>query len=406
VRLPTRRLTALATACVTAAAVTGANAAAQPPPHNLLWAVGDAQSPDVNVQDRVAGLIQSDPPERLLLLGDLTDGGTAAEYTNLYDPSYGRFKTITSPTIGNHDWDRRAQGYDAYWGPSVQQPTGGHWYSFNVGGWHFVNLSSMEDRTATSPQLAWLRADLAARRGSCTIAYTHFPRYSAGPQFNSTSLEPAWAALKGHAVAFLSGHAHNYQRHFPVRGITQFVVGTGGGTLGNTDDFDPRLAAKDDHDHGALRIELNDGGARLRFVNDAGTTIDESDLGCVPATPTPVKATPLRPKSRVRYSVMRKLYGNVDNAQRLRLTVLRRVGSSCSAFDGTTFRSRACSTKLSFPLTDVTPPSFPGVGTTRWRWRVPGGASLAPGSYRIDVRVRALDDSLAVRSTRFSVGRR
>ncbi|HEY6780967.1 MAG TPA: metallophosphoesterase, partial [Thermoleophilaceae bacterium] len=384
-----------------------ATATAQPAPHTLLWAVGDAQSPDVTVQNQVADLIGSEPPARLLMLGDLTDGGTAAEYTNLYGPSYGRFSPITSPTIGNHDWDRRAQGYDAYWGPGVQQPGGGHWYSFDLGGWHLISLSSMEDKQPGSAQLTWLQQDLAARSGSCTLAFTHYPRYSAGPQFNTISLEPLWAALKSHAVLFLSGHAHNYQRLLPVRGITQFVVGTGGGTLGNTDDYDPRLAAKNDRVRGALRIELGVGGARLRFVDVNGTTLDESDVRCRPSTPTPASVRTARPLPAKRYPLLKQLYGRVDNAERIRLTLLRRVGSRCFAFDGGRFLVRSCTTRLSFPLDDeVTPPAFPGTGTSRWRWRVPGGASLPSGRYRLDVRVRAIDDSVAVRSTRFVVGRR
>ncbi len=200
------RLASLLIAALAAALLATTTATAQtPPPHTLLWAVGDAQSPDVNVQDQVANLIAGEPPARLLLLGDLTNGGTAAEYASLYGPSYGRFAAITSPTIGNHDWNKRAEGYDAYWGPGVQQPGGGHWYSFDLGGWHVVSLSSMEDTGTNSAQVAWLRQDLAARTGTCTLAFTHYPRYSAGPQFNTLKLEPLWGTLRNHATLFLSG---------------------------------------------------------------------------------------------------------------------------------------------------------------------------------------------------------
>jgi Calcineurin-like phosphoesterase len=402
------RLLSLFLAAVMAALLVAATASAQtPPPHTLLWAVGDAQSRDVGIQSRVADLIASEPPARVLLLGDLSNGGTPEEYASLYEPSYGRFRAITSPTIGNHDWAKRAEGYDAYWGPGVQQPGGGHWYSFDIGGWHVVSLSSMEDSSTTSAQLAWLRQDLAARSGSCTLAMTHHPRYSAGPQFNTLKLEPLYGALRNRATVFLSGHAHNYQRLLPARGITQFVVGTGGGPLGDTDDWDPRLAAKTDRAYGALRIELGVGGAQLRFVDVNGVTLDESTVACRPSTPTPARVRPVRPLSSKRYPVMKQLQGRVDNAQRLRLTLLRRVGSRCYAFDGERFLARSCATKLSFALEDeVTPPTFPGAGSSRWRWRVPDGASLPDGRYRLDVRVRAIDDSVAVGSTRFSVGRR
>lgn len=401
-----RRLVLAAAAALLVAA---APAAAQtPPPHTVVWAVGDAQATDVNVQNGVASLIQSDPPARFLMLGDLNNGGTAAEYANLYDPSYGRFKAITSPTIGNHDWDKRAEGYDAYWGPGVQQPGGGHWYSFDLGGWHLISLSSMEDKTPSSPQVAWLRQDLAAHPGTCTLAYTHYPRYSAGPQFNVISLEPEWATLAHHATLFLSGHAHNYQRHHPVRGITQFVVGTGGGPLGNTDDFDPRLAAKTDRTYGALRIELGVGGARLRFVSTSGETIDESDVSCIPATPTPAVITTGRPAEGKRYPALRTLNGRVDNALRIRLGIVRRVGKRCEAFDGERFRGASCATKSTFALAAgaLKGPGFPGAGTTRWKYKLPGGEGLPDGAYRLTVSARSIDETVATSATRFTVGRR
>jgi hypothetical protein len=395
----------IALACAAAlAACLPAAALAQE--HTVVWAVGDAQAHDEATQDAVATRIQAEGGfQRLLMLGDLTDGGTAEEYQNLYIPSYGRFKDITSPTIGNHDWDRRDEGYDAYWGPGVRQPDGGHWYSFDLGGWHFVSLSSMEDRGPSSPQVAWLRQDLARYPGTCTIAFTHFPRYSAGPQFNSTSLEPFWQALRGHGILFLSGHAHNYQRHFPVRGITQFVVGTGGGQLGNTDDFDPRLAAKTDSYHGALRLELGVGGARFRFVEVNGATLDQGGLTCVPHAPTPAAITTQRPRNRTRYRAVRTLFGRVSNAMRIRLTLVRRAGRGCLAFDGERFRGASCQTRLSFPVATVKPPAFPGAGIYRWRHSLPSATTLPPGRYRLDVRVRALDRSLAKRSTRFTIRR-
>jgi hypothetical protein len=401
-----RRVVILAAA--TALLAVAPAAAQTSPAHTLLWAVGDAQSTDVNVQNAVANLIQGEPPAHFLMLGDLNNGGTAAEYASLYDPSYGRFKTITSPTIGNHDWDKRAQGYDAYWGPGVQQPGGGHWYSFDIGGWHLISLSSMEDKAPSSPQMAWLRQDLAAHPGTCTLAYTHYPRYSAGPQFNTISLEPEWAALAGHATLFLSGHAHNYQRLYPVRGITQFVVGTGGGPFGNTDDYDPRLAAKTDQTYGALRIELGVGGARLRFVSTSGQTIDESDVGCTPGTPAPAIVTTGRPAQGTRYPALRTLNGRVDNALRIRLGIVRREGSRCRAFDGERFRGASCATKRTFPLaTDaLTGPGFPGAGATRWRYKLPGGAALPSGAYRVTVSARSIDQTVATRATRFTVGRR
>ena len=383
---------------------TPAAAAAQE--HAVVWAVGDAQADDLSRQDAVTSLIQSGPLSRLLFLGDLTERGTAAEYESDYGPTYGRLKDLTSPTIGNHDFPRRAEGYDRYWGPSVMQPDGGHWYSFDLGGWHFVSLSSLEDHASGSAQLAWLRADLARYPGTCTIAFSHYPRYSAGPQWSRVSHEPFWQALRGHAVLFLSAHAHNYQRHKPVRGITQFVVGTGGGDFGSPDFYDPRLAFKSDRYLGALRMELAVGGARYGFISTDGVTRDSGDITCVPHSPTPARIRTQRPANRKRYRAVRTLYGRARNAMRIRLTLVRRSRGRCQAWDGQRLRPASCSTRLGFSPASVKPPRFPGAGTSTWKHRMPTSTTLPPGAYRLEVRVRALDRSLESRSTRFTISRR
>lgn len=398
-----RRLAAIAGAvaalgCVPAAAI------AQD--HSVVWAVGDAQADDLSRQDAVATMIQSGGLSQLLFLGDLTDNGRATQYESTYAPTYGRMKDITSPTIGNHDYPRRAQGYDPYWGSRVMQPDGGHWYSFDLGGWHFVSLSSMEDHGTDSAQLAWLRNDLARYPGTCTVAFTHYPRYSAGPQWNNSTLEPFWQVLRGHSVLFLSGHAHNYQRHKPVRGITQFVVGTGGGDFGRPDYWDPRLAAKSDRYLGALRLELARGGGRFGFVSTDGVTRDGGDLECVPHTPARASIRTQRPGNRKRYRSVQTLYGRARNAKTIRLTLVRRASGRCEAWDGKRFRGASCATRRSFRPATVKAPRFPGTGTSSWKHRLPDSDALPPGGYRLDVRVRALDRSLAKRTTRFTIRKR
>jgi hypothetical protein len=379
-----KRLIAIAGAAVAAAAMMPATALAR---HEVVWAVGDAQATDLSKQAGVANMIQSAGLDRLLFLGDLTEHGTAADFANNYDPTYGILKAVTSPTIGNHGFPRRAEGYDPYWGPTVRQPDGGHWYSFDLGGWHFVSLSSLEDHSASSPQVAWLKADLARYSGTCTIAFTHYPRYSAGPQWSNSSLEPFWAALRKHAVVLLSGHAHNYQRMKPIRGITQFVVGTGGGDFGHPDYWDPRLASKSDRYNGALRLELATGGARFGFVSSDGVTRDKGQLSCVPHSPTPASIRTQRPANRKRYGSVRTLYGRARNAQRVQL------------------RLTGPSTKLKIRVPKLKAPPFPGAGTYGWKAKLPSDTELRKGSYRLQVSVRALDNSMARKTTRFTIRR-
>ena len=57
-----------------------------------------------------------------------------------------RFRSITDPTIGNHEYsyDAQASGYFNYWDSNK------HYYSFNAGGWHFISLDSTSQFAATS----------------------------------------------------------------------------------------------------------------------------------------------------------------------------------------------------------------------------------------------------------------
>ncbi len=124
-----------------------------------VWAVGDGGVAGP-ADDRLAARVAREGIDRLLYLGDVYETGTATDYAENYAPSWGRFKGITSPTPGNHEWDNRAEGYDRYWGSLAPRNRGGHYYSFNIGGWHFVSLNSHEHSGPGSAQAAWLRRDL------------------------------------------------------------------------------------------------------------------------------------------------------------------------------------------------------------------------------------------------------
>jgi len=176
-------------------------------------------------------------------LGDLAyEHGSLDDFTKCYETSWGPLRSLTRPTPGNHEYDTRgAAGYFAYWGSRAGRPGRG-WYSYDVGTWHIIalnsNCSEVGGCDAGSPQEAWLRRDLAAHKRKCTLAYWHRPRFSGGQVTNDDELQPFWQALYDNdADVVLSAHAHNYQRFAPqtptgaldpVRGIREFVVGTGG----------------------------------------------------------------------------------------------------------------------------------------------------------------------------------
>ena len=258
-----------------------------------IWAVGDGGDGFPN-DDAVASMIENRGAfDRFLYLGDIYETGTPQEWANYYHPSFGRFKPITSPTPGNHDFPNAIGGYDGYFGAQAPQ-NGGHWYSLDVGGWHLVSLNSEESTSGDSPQVKWLRADLAKYPGTCTIAFFHRPRYSAAPAGGDYRLDPLWAALKDHGVAILNGHHHDYQRlispSYPD--LTEFVVGTGGHFFHTVNASDTRLRAYEDAKYGALRMSLGFGRMDFQFITLDGATEDSGSIPCTPHTSTPPNGAP------------------------------------------------------------------------------------------------------------------
>lgn len=385
--------------CLTFAALpSGAHAQ----PLATVWAVGDGAIPE-STDDAVAALVGSEPPNAFLYLGDVYERGTASEFQRNYDTAFGRFKAVTYPTPGNHEWLERSQGYDLYWGPRVRQPDGGHWYSFDLAGWHFVSLSSMEATARGSPQETWLRNDLARYPGSCTVVFTHYPRFSAGPQYNTPRLEPLFAASAGRAVAWLSGHAHNYQRLWPTRGITQFVVGTGGRAPSAPDRTDPRVAAAFGGVAGALRLRLGVGELAYAFVAIDGRVLDTGTLECRTHSAVSSRLVWVLPRDGSERRTVRRLAGRVAYARRVSLTLVRRVGARCEALGADTrgalvFARASCRTRR------YVRPSFsrePLAASGRFDLQLP--SRLPPGAYRLTVSARSPDGRLYRSDVRFRV---
>jgi len=233
----------------------------------------------------------------VLTLGDNQyEQGTLAQFQQSYDPSWGRVKAITRPTVGNHEYTTaNASGYFDYFnGVGVQSGRAGArgkgYYSFNVGTWHVVALNSNCSQVvgcgAGSPQETWLRQDLAANPASCTLAYWHHPRFSSGEHGDTAAMQPIWQALyDANADLALAGHDHGYERFAPqnpaggadgVRGIREFVVGTGGKSQYTFTTIRPNSEARESSTYGVLQLELHAQSYDWRFVPEAGKTFTDS----------------------------------------------------------------------------------------------------------------------------------
>ena len=216
--------------------------------------------------------------------------GTASEFATCYDPSWGRHKARTRPAPGNHDYGTSgATGYYNYFG-ALAGPAGLGYYSYDLGAWHIISLNSNVSMSAGSAQEVWLRADLAASTKTCTIAYWHHPRFSSGASHGSSTMSAgAFQALyDAGADIVIVGHDHEYERFAPqtpgaapdpVRGIREFVVGTGGAGLYSFATPLPNSEVRDNTSHGVLKLTLSDGSYTWQFIPVAGDSFTDSGSG-------------------------------------------------------------------------------------------------------------------------------
>ena len=250
--------------------------AASPGAPAEVWAVGDGGI-DTRGAHTVADRIAAARPARVLYLGDVYPDGSAEDFEDNFAPVYGELARRTSPTPGNHEWPAHAKGYDPYWQLISGRSTPAH-YAFHVGGWQVVSLNS---ETPDDPgQLRWVRDLLARTSGTCTIAFWHRPRFSAGKHGDQVDVTPLWKAVRGRARLVLNGHDHDMQRLREIGGTTEFVSGAGGHDRYLVNEDDPRLAFASDDTEGALRLRLRPGAADLAFIAADGSTLDSSSVQC------------------------------------------------------------------------------------------------------------------------------
>jgi acid phosphatase type 7 len=244
-------------------------------------------------ESRTADIIRNGGATRALALGDLQYN--SASLSNLrasYDKTWGTFKSITSPVLGNHE--STGTGYFDYFNGSGASngpagPRGKGYYSYNVGSWHVIALNSNCSRVACSSgsaQESWLRADLAANPRACTLAYWHHPRFSSGHDGDGTFMQPIWNDLYNfNADLVLVGHSHNYERFAPmnssgkldnIRGVREIVVGTGGAFFTGLSSAKPNSQVRQNNTYGVLKLTLHPLSYDFKFVPEAGKTFTDS----------------------------------------------------------------------------------------------------------------------------------
>ncbi|MDP8967549.1 MAG: metallophosphoesterase, partial [Actinomycetota bacterium] len=237
----------------------------------------------------------------VLVLGDAQYADTTLpKFRAGFDPSWGRVRSLLRPAPGNHEYRTPgAAGYFDYFngpgrfdGPAGPRDRG--YYSFDLGDWHVVALNSQCSHPPRNPTLhecaqgsaqeRWLREDLAAHARACTLAFWHHPTAASGIGVNP-AVDPLFKALYDYNVdLLLTGHDHAYERFAPqapghvvdtLRGIREFVVGTGGKSLQGARILQPGSEVRG-ATFGVLRVTLRAGGYDWAFVPEAGATFTDS----------------------------------------------------------------------------------------------------------------------------------
>jgi fibronectin type 3 domain-containing protein len=232
--------------------------------------------------------------------------GTALEFANCYDPSWGGAPThalkarTLLPVLGNHEYGTSgASGYFNYFGAAAG-PTGLGYYGYDVPGsnWHVITLNTecaqVGGCVAGSPQETWFRGDLASSLGKNVIVIWHKPRWSSGAT-NLAELQAFWNDAYTYGVDLvLVGHDHLYERLAPMNatgasdptnGVPQITIGTGGEGHHSFATIRPTSVVRNSDTFGVLKLTLHATSFDWTFLPEPGKTFTDSGTQPVHGSP-------------------------------------------------------------------------------------------------------------------------
>src|SRR5207253_3058145 len=279
-------------------------------PVPVLIGAGNIARCDRTNDEATARLLGAYPDATVFTAGDNIYGdGSITDFTNCYGPSWGQYKARTRPAVGELDYKTTgAAGYFGYFGAAAAGDSAKYYYSYDLGAWHVVVLNDNISMAAGSAQEQWLRAELAASTGSCTLAYWHHPRFSSTGTNNLAAVKPLWDALYDYnADVVVNAHYDGYERFAPqtpagvadpARGLREFIVGTGGQSLQNPGGAKPNSEVRNGKTYGVLKLALDAGSYSWQFLpiagqtfTDAGSTACHTKVGVATVEVSPASAS-------------------------------------------------------------------------------------------------------------------
>lgn len=276
---------------------------------SVLIAVGDIASCESRGDEATArivdSLLRADSAAKVsdvvAGLGDQAyPSGSMRDFVECYGPSWGDTTKLIwkriRPVPGNHEHETDfSSPYYKYFGDKAGSPRKGY-YSYDLGEWHVVALNSEIARNSAysteerKAQEDWLRDDLKNKSKKCTLAYWHHARFASSYHGNDALMTSLWTILaEADADVILAGHEHVYERFRPqtpaavldtLKGITQFVVGTGGGNLRGFNAPAPNSASRIEGHFGVLKMTLGKEGYQWAFIDAQGRVWDPGAGAC------------------------------------------------------------------------------------------------------------------------------
>ncbi len=259
-----------------------------------LIAAGDIAGCDSSGDEATAALLDRLPGVVQTVGDHAYEDGSPLLFANCYDPSWGRHKARTHPSVGDHDYGTAdASGYFNYFGTAASPGSNGY-YSYDLGAWHIVVTNGICGEVpggceADSPQDRWLIQDLAAHPTQCTLGVIAGPRFSSGATHGSEpEFERMWQDFyDAGADVILSADDHIYERFArqtpdgtrdDIRGLRGFVVGTGGRSHYPIGTVAANSEVRNNDTFGVLKLTLHAGSYSWQFVPEAGKTFTDSGV--------------------------------------------------------------------------------------------------------------------------------